>query len=147
MKDQVFKWIEHLFVTILIGVFVWQMFLTLKKNESDFFNFSHFVSDNFGKDFVSQYGSRYGELRTLFQGPTRIGYIGEEGESFSKGVTNYFLTQYYLTPNLVLKDKMADTILYNLYSTVHLDYASNFYLHNGWHLVKDFNNGLILLAK
>lgn len=139
---------DKLLLFAIIGVIIHQLYLTFKTHEVSFESPVEYVKQNFGNDFISQYGKRFTEIKKMFPAPARITYIGETNESMSIGWTNYFLTQYYLAPHLILKANTAcDTVLYNLYSSKQINPTTNYHLNNGWHLVKDFNNGLIVLAK
>lgn len=163
------KWL----VLPLLFIMAWQQSITFSIHEKEFLNPIKFIKENYGNDYISQYGNRYEEIKKIFTKPTRMTYIGEANEDYNTGVMHYYLTQYYLTPHNILskedyntdithyyrtqnsltsgniqkKDIIRDTILYNLYLSIHINPESNFYLKNGWHLVKDFNNGLIVLAK
>ncbi len=100
-----------------------------------------------GTDFITTYGTRYTQINQFLTTPTRIGYYGEPGESFGMWANNYVLSQYFMAPH-VLEDKKAnDTILYNLYGSQNPALISSQFLQQGWHILKDFNNGLILLSK
>ena len=145
---QLLNIISKLLLLALLCIIVWQQYVTFKKYESNFENPIQFIKQNYGNDYISQYANRYVEIKKMFASPVRLSYIGEENEDFATGATQYFLTQYFLAPNLVLKKNLIqDTILFNLYNSKKIDLASNYYINNGWHIVKDFNNGLIILAK
>jgi hypothetical protein len=137
--------------TMLLGllcILLLQLYFMFVKYQKQFENPVAYINQNYGKDYITQYGKRYIELTKMFDHPVAMSYIGETNESFSALYFNYVLTQYYLSPNLVFKSgNTRDTVLYNLYTTIHIDNSRNYHLNNGWHVVKDFNNGLILLAK
>lgn len=147
-------------VVILLFIMVWQQWTTFLNHEKEFLNPKSFINENYGKDFITQYGNRYEEIKKTFTKPVHLTYIGEANEDFATAVMHYVLTQYYLAPNLILRDDylaanliiprnkiVCDTILYNLYSSIHINPETNFHLNNGWHVLKDFNNGLIILVK
>ncbi len=139
---------DKILLLILVGIIVAQLFKTFETHKSSFENPSLYFEQHYGNDFVTQYGHRFTEVKKMFHDVTILTYVSEANEDFSSKWTNYFLTQYHLAPNLVeSKGDPHDTILYNLYSTRQIDPATNVYLNSGWHVVKDFNNGLILLAK
>lgn len=125
----------------------WQVFLNYK---AMFFSPVNYVKTTYNFDYITQYGNRYNEAKQLFSVPIRASYIGEspeENNGLSGMVMHYYLTQYNLAPSVILNEgDVQDTIIYNLYNSIHLDTA-NFYLKNGWHVVRDFNNGLVVLAK
>ena len=132
----------------VLFLMVLQQGITFFKYENKFLHPIRFIKENYGKDYITQYGKRYEELKEILIKPVHLTYIGEPNEEFNTGVMHYYLTQYFLTPNIILKDDVArDTILYNLYSSIHINSETNFYLNNGWHIIRDFNNGLIVLAK
>ena len=136
------------FCIVLLCIMAWQQWITFSNHEKEFLKPIHFIKENYGNDFITQYGNRYEDVKKIFTKPVHLTYIGEANEDYNTGVMHYYLTQYYLAPNIILKDTTPrDTILYNLYSSIHINQETNFYLKNGWHLVKDFNNGLIVLAK
>ena len=127
---------------------VWQQWSTLLSRQHQFFHPIQFTKQVYGNDYYSQYGNRFTEIKKFFPNPTRLNYIGEANEEYGYNEGYFALTQYYWVPNLLYRNcKTCDTILYNLYKTIHIDPATNFHLNNGWHVVKDFNNGLIILAK
>ena len=136
-----------LFLALLL-VLAWQQWVTFQEHEENFEHPLTFFSEHHSKDLITNYEYRYSELKSFFTKPIHISYIGETNESFATGAFNYVMSQYYLSPNILYKSEpVGDTILYNLYDSKQLTTASNYYLNNGWHIVKDFNNGLILLSK
>ena len=148
LKSQIINILNSILLGGLLCVFIWQLYITFIKYEKKFENPIKITKQDYGNDFISQYGNRYEEIKKILNKPVRITYIGEQNENKSTFYLNYILTQYYLSPNIILKNNaVRDTIIYNLYNSKKIDPATNFHLHNGWHLVKDFNNGLILLAK
>lgn len=148
LKAQIISILNTILLVGLGCVFSWQMFVTFVRYEAKFESPVQVTKQDYGKDFITQYGNRFEEIKKMFTKPVRMTYVGEPNEDFSFGCTHYFLTQYYLSPNLILRNNaIRDTIIYNLYSSQKIDPATNFHLNNGWHIVKDFNNGLIVLAK
>lgn len=144
MLKNIKKW----FCVPVLFLMVLQQGITFFQYEDKFIHPIRFIKENYGKDYITQYGKRYEELKKIFIKPVHLTYIGEPNEEFNTGVMHYYLTQYFLTPNIILKDDVArDTILYNLYSSIHLNSETNFYLNNGWQIIRDFNNGLIVLTK
>lgn len=138
------KW---LFVPLLC-IMAWQQWSTFLRYQEKFLNPIHFIKENYGNDNITQYGKRFVEVKKMFSTPTRLNYVSEANESYGFSEGGFALAQYYLAPNLLFRNNTAyDTILYNLYNTIHIDPTTNFHLNNGWHVVKDFNNGLIILAK
>ena len=132
----------------LLFIIAGQMYITFLKYEEKFENPIKFINQNYGNDYITQYGNRFEEIKKMFPTPTHLTYIGGANESSGIATFNYVLTQYFLSPNLVFKDNnIGDTLIYNLSISNHIDPATNFLLNNGWHVVKDFNNGLIILAK
>lgn len=132
----------------LLSILVGQLFITFIKHEEKFENPIQFINQNYGNDYISLYENRFEDIKTMFPKPTHLTYVGETNESFEIGTFHYVLTQYFLSPNLIFRDNsIGDTIIYNLYSSKQINPVTNFHLNNGWHVVKDFNNGLIILAK
>lgn len=145
---QIFNIINIILVFTLLCIFVGQLYITFLKHEEKFESPVKYVTQNYGNDYISLYGNRFDEIKKMFPKPTHLTYIGEPDESFAIGTFNFVLTQYFLSPNLIFKnDVSGDTVIYNLYFSKQINPATNFHLNNGWHLVKDFNNGLIVLAK
>jgi hypothetical protein len=99
------------------------------------------------QDFITKYGERFSEIKSFFSHPARIGYCSEPGQDKPSYYLHYTLTQYYLAPNIIDTRTDLDTILYNLYESGQLDESTNFHLKNGWHILKKFNNGFIILTK
>lgn len=146
--QEIFTILKKWLVVPLLFIMGWQQWTTFLNHEKKFLDPIHFIKENYGNDFITQYGNRFEEIKTTFPKPVHLTYIGEANEDFNTGVMHYYLTQYYLTPNILIKNNLdRDTILYNLYSSIHFNPETNFHLNNGWHIVKDFNNGLIILAK
>lgn len=140
--------LDKILLLVLLGVIVIQLYKTFQNHTSRFENPSLYFEQHYGNDFVTQYGHRFTELKTMFSDVTILTYVTEPNEDFASKWTNYFQTQYHLAPHLVEREgEPHDTILYNLYISKQIDPATNVHLNSGWHIVKDFNNGLILLAK
>ncbi|MGB3946833.1 MAG: hypothetical protein WBM13_02505 [Bacteroidia bacterium] len=147
-KKEILQITDTILLLGLVAIIVFQLYTTFESKQSIIENPKVYVENNYKKDFISTYGERFTEIKKVFEKPTKMGYISEENEDQSIFWTNYFLTQYYLAPHLIVKNnKTCDTILYNIYSTKQINPATNFHLNNGWHIVNDFNNGLIVLAK
>ncbi len=148
IKAQHITIFNSVLLLILLCVFIWQLYTTYIKYEEKFGSPVRITKQDYGNDYITLYGNRFEEIKKIFSHPAHLSYVGEANEDFAAGALNYVLTQYYLAPNLILKDKVVrDTIIYNLYNSLKIDPASNYYLNNGWHIVKDFNNGLIVLSK
>lgn len=140
----VIKW----FCLPVLSIIAWQQGVTFLNHEKKFLDPVGFVKDNYGKDFITQYGTKFEEIKKMFPKPTHVTYFGEANEEYNTGAMHYYLSQYYLTPNVLFIDSVGrDTIVYNLYSSLHVNPETNFYLKNGWHIEKNFNNGLIVLVK
>lgn len=120
------------------------------------------------KDDITAYGSRFEEVKQFFKKPITLSYVGEPVvPNNGTREMHYALTQYYMAPHVllrnetardrvlynngasppVLSERVCDTVLYNLYTTGHIDPVSNYHINHGWHIVKDFNNGIIVLAR
>lgn len=137
---------NNILLLALICIIVYQGYIVFLKYEEKFLHPIEFVSQNYGNDYITQYGNRFKEVEKMFPKPVHLCYVGESNSDFGLGI--YAVTQYYLSPNILIKNNInCDTILYNLYSSIRINPNTNFYLQNGWHIVKDFNNGLIILAK
>ncbi len=146
--QEIFKTAKKWLCLPLLFIMAWQQWTTFQKYQEKFLHPIQFTKQNYGIDAVTLYGKRFVEIKKLFTNPTRMNYVGEANEEFAFFEGNFALTQYYLAPNLILRnDVVCDTVLYNLYNSIHIDPATNIHLNNGWHIIKDFNNGLIVLAK
>lgn len=142
------KYIRNVALLIVIGAMIWQQWKTFKKYEEGFMNPVKYTEKYFGKDYITGYGKRYDEIKKMFPSTGHICYLGEAGDDFPTWSANYSLTQYNLGPSVFMKNKMdCDTILYNLHWSIGINPKTNYHLNNGWHIVKDFNNGLVILAK
>lgn len=147
-KKLILQTIDTVLLLGVVAIIVFQLYTTFESKQSIIENPKTYIEANYKKDFISSYGERFTEIKNAFEKPIKMGYVGEENEDQTIFWTNYFLTQYYLAPHLIVKNnKTCDTILYNIYSTKQINPTTNFHLNNGWHIVKDFNNGLIVLAK
>ncbi len=148
MKQRLLFYTDKILLFALIVLMGAQLYTTFSNHEEKFENPVQFVKKNYQQDYITQYASRFEEIRKELPTSTTLSYVGEANESFSMHYFNYVMTQYHLSPNVIFKNNVnSDTIIYNLYTTKHIDATTNFHLNNGWHVVKDFNNGLILLAK
>ena len=146
--SQIFRVARKGLCILLLCIMSWQQWKTFSGYQERFLNPVQFAKQYYGSDAISQNKNRYLEVKKLFTKPTRLNYVSEANESYGIFEGYFAISQYYLAPNLILRNNVVcDTILYNLYSTIHIDPATNVHLQNGWHVVKDFNNGLIVIAK
>ncbi len=146
--SQILNYTKKGLCIFILCIMAWQQWLTFLKHEKKFLNPLQFVNEIYGRDYVSQNEKRFEEIKKMFPIPAHLCYLGEPNEDFALWSANYSISQYYLSPNILIKDNIScDTILYNLYTSIHINPQTNFHLKNGWHVVKDFNNGLIVLAK
>jgi hypothetical protein len=126
---------------------VWQLWSILLKWDFAFSDPGSYSKQNKGNDYVTKYGERFKEVKSFFSKPSRVGYCSELNQDKPTFYMHYTLTQYYLAPNIITTNINEDTILYNLYETFQLNESTNFHLNNGWRVIKNFNNGFIILAK
>ncbi len=154
-----------LLLLIIIGK---QQLFTFTESQDKFSNLIHYTEQVYGKDDITAYGSRFEDVKQLFKTPITLSYVGEPVvPNNGTREMHYALTQYYMAPNVLLRnetardrvvfnngaspptlsEKVCDTVLYNLYTTGHLDPANNYHVNNGWHIIRDFNNGITVLAK
>ena len=167
-RPQLISITKQLFCVILLCIMARQQWTTFSKHKKKFLNPKQFIREAHKNDGITQYGKRFEEIKKVFTKPTRITYIGEDFVSNNAFREYYFaLTQYYLAPNLlfrtnIMHDKLGedfglgdfipspivyDTVLFNLYTSMHINPATNYFINNGWHVLKDYNNGLVLLVK
>ncbi len=127
----------------------WQQWKTFQKYKEGFHNPVAYTKKYYEKDYMTTVlATRYEGLRKMFPHTSHICYIGEPGDDFPTWSANYSFTQYLASPSVFIKDKIdCDTIVYNLHWSIHINTKNNYHLNNGWHIVKDFNNGLIVLAR
>lgn len=145
-NNQIITIINNTLLFAILCIIIFQGYITFLKNEDKFEDPIEFVKQNYGNDYITQYGNRFEDVTKMFPKPIHLCYVGESNSDFALGI--YALTQYYLSPNILIKNNInCDTILYNLYSSIHIDPNTNYHLQNGWHIIKDFKNGLIILAK
>lgn len=148
LKTTILNSINKILLIGLLFIIVGQLYITFVKYEDKFESPLKVIKESYGNDYITQYGKRYEEIKKMIPKLTQLSYFGEANEDFSSGFFHYVLTQYYLAPNLIFKNNSAhDTVIYNLYNSKQINPAGNYHLGNGWHIVKDFNNGLIILAK
>ena len=147
-KNQIKNIINSLLILVFLCIVIWQGYIMLLKYETQFLNPKDYINKNYGYDYISKYGERFNEINKMFPKPTRLSYVGETVSGPHIWLASYLIAQYHFAPNLLLKEcNNCDTILYNLITTLHINQEDNFHLKNGWHMVIDFDNGLILLAK
>jgi len=84
---------------------------------------------------------RFAELRRALPGRGVVGYVGEAAES---GVADYYLAQYALAPLVVERSQDHPLVIGNFPAS---QPASPPATVKGLVLVKDFGNGVLLLAK
>ncbi len=141
------KWL----ILPLLCIVGWQQWTTFSKYETKFSDPVNFIKTAYGTDYITQYSNRYNEVKKIFSSPVNATYIGESPEEkdyLSGAVMHYYLTQYNLAPSIIFNDEEPqDTIVCNLYNSIHINQQADYYLNNGYHVVKDFNNGLIVIAK
>lgn len=162
------KYVKKGFCVTLIFIMAWQQWSTFSKQQEKFLDPIEFTKKYYKNDDISQYGNRFQEIKKIFLKPTRITYVGESYVPYN-GLREYHfaLSQYHLAPNLLFRTDIMhdivgennglgefipspvvyDTVLFNLYSSGHIDPASNYFINNGWHVLKDYDNGLVLLVK
>ena len=165
---QIVSFTKKTLCIILLCIIGWQQWSIFSRHEEKFSNPIAFVKQHHGNDGITEYGKRFDEIKKMFPKPTRITYVSE-GWVSNTGFREYYfaLTQYFLAPNLLFRTDIMhdinaepsglgeyipspivyDTVLFNLYSTMHIDPATNYFINNGWHVLKDYNNGLVLLVK
>lgn len=140
------KWL----ILPVLGLMLWQQKTTFKVYEMAFSDPVNYIKNTFGTDMISQYSNRYTDIRKTLSTPFHASYIGEtkaEEDNENPLIMHYYITQYNVAPVVLTNSgTIKDTILYNLYSSGRID-PNNYYLKNGWHIVNDYGNGVILLAK
>lgn len=145
---QIFKHLRKWLCITLVLLIGWQQWVTFSLYQERLLHPIQFLKQNYGNDYISQYGKRFEEVNKYFTKPTLMQYFGETNEDQSAGIFHYYLTQYFLPPNVILNHNIdCDTIIYNLYNSKKFNTTTNSHIKNGWRLVKDFNNGIIILAK
>lgn len=148
LKAQFYIILNKILLLVLLFIIIGQLFITFSKYEEKFIKPIAFTEQNYGNDFITQYGKRYNEVKKMFTKSSVLSYVGEENENFAGGFFHYVLTQYNLAPSLIFKENtIHDTIIYNLYNSRQINSSTNYHLKNGWQVLKDFNNGIIILAK
>jgi hypothetical protein len=128
---------------IFVGLQQWS---TFEKYSLQFEAPLSYSEQTLGKDFITIYGQRFTEVKQFLNKANKIGYYSENNQNMPTYYLHYVLSQYYLTPTLLGKNENKDTILYNLYDSYRID-PENYHLKNGWQVIKDFNNGFILISR
>ena len=139
--------INFLLLIALIAVFVTQQYITFLKYEDKFVSPVAYTKQTFKTDFISQYENRTVGVSQFLTTQSHLGYCSEPNQDMPNYYLHYVLSQYYLTPHLISKSTNSDTILYNLPNSQQLNSSTNVHLNSGWHIIKNFNNGYILIAK
>jgi hypothetical protein len=129
---------------VFVGLQQWN---TFEKYSTQFGTPVDYTNQTFGQDFITNYGNRFTELKEYLKGTQGIGYCSENNQNIPTYYLHYVLSQYYLTPTILSKNPDSDTLLYNLYESYKLNPSENYHLKNGWRIIKDFNNGFILISK
>lgn len=163
-----YKTLKQGLCLLLLCVMVWQQWTTFTGYQDKFFSPIKYIRETYGNDDISQYSARLEDVKKMFPGQTCLTYVSESiVPNAGTREMHFAISQYNLAPNLLFRNSLSsdsllynsgaspvtfssvicDTIIYNLYSSVQLDANNNYYLNNGWHVVKDLNNGLIVLAK
>jgi hypothetical protein len=147
--SQLLKYTRIVFCVLLLCIMGYQQWATFSRHKDKFLSPIEYTKKNYLADGITQDAKRYVELRKMFTKPTRLNYVGETDEwDHAIGEGYFAFTQYNISPNLILRDDVpCDTVLYNLYRSMHINTETNIYIKKGWHVVKDFNNGLVILAK
>lgn len=160
--------VRKLAFIILLIILGWQQWRVFKNYEEPFLNPVAFVKKNYANDDISQYINRVQEAKKMFPGQGSLTYASEQHVP-NAGTRDYHyaLTQYYLAPRVFFRNNLmpetllydygsapitpssvvCDTVLYNLYMTLNPNPETDYYLKNGWHLIHNFNNGIVILAK
>lgn len=166
--NKLIKDITKVLCVLVLLVMAWQQWSTFGEYKDKFAHPQDFVASVEGKDDISQYGLRVEELKKMFPGKSVLSYVGEKMvPNNGTRELHFALTQYYMAPTVLLRNIQAkdstvynngaspipfspiecDTVIYNLYSSQKVDASTNYHLMNGFHVVKDFNNGYSVLAK
>ncbi|MFY9308872.1 MAG: hypothetical protein WAQ28_07465 [Bacteroidia bacterium] len=174
---QLLKDLRALACLLLLMIIGWQQWTTYtgdpgqsdsKGYHSQFLNPIQYTEQVYKKDDITAYAGRFEEVKQIFKTPTTLSYVGEAVvPNNGTREMHYALTQYYMAPHVLLRNETArdrvvfnngaspptlsnrvcDTVLYNLYTSRHIDPSSNYHLNNGWKVIKDFDNGIIVLAR
>lgn len=129
---------------VFVGLQQWN---TFEKYSTQFEAPFAYTSKTLNQDFITNYGNRFAEVKEYLKGSAQIGYSSENNQNMPTYYLHYVLSQYYLTPTLLSKNQNSDTILYNLYESYKINPMENYHLKNGWRVIKDFNNGFILISR
>lgn len=162
------KTISTLCLIVVLLAMGYQQWTTFKVYQDKFLDPIGFTKSVYGNDDVTGYENRLTEVKKALSNPTILNYVGEAVvPNNGTREMHYALTQYYLAPNLLIRNTTAqdrtefnngaspvshsnivcDSILYNVYSSGNIDMANNYHIKNGWHVAKNFDNGYILLSR
>lgn len=164
----IFKRIQLFLILPLLGIIGWQQWLVFSKFQDSFLNFEGYLHKVQPIDDIAGYKTKLAEVRKMFSGRSKLTYASETiHPNEATREMHFALTQYELAPNLLFRNALTpdnlessigaapptytstvyDTVIYNLYCSFMLNPQNNYYLNNGYHVVKDFGNGIIILAK
>ena len=98
---------------------------------------------NAGRDLVSNFEDKMVALKQSLPPRGTIGYFTDSEPDFINW-EEYWLTQYALSPLIVVKNIDNECIVGILHSS---EIARNSYGNSGLSLIKDFGNGIVLLRR
>jgi len=96
-----------------------------------------------GRDEISLYEKRFEGLKKILPKHGVVGYIAEEGAEAVRANTEYFLTQYALSPIIVVNTQERRLVVGNFSPAVS---GSKVATDRNLTLLKDFGNGVMLLS-
>ena len=146
-KKSYLTMLRYAVLTIFICGLAYQVYLNLKEQLPNITHPQTSYFDPIGNDFISNYNKKFEAMRPYLRPNSVMGYFSEPGESYVYWGMHICLTEYNIAPAAIIDKKDCDTILYNLYNTQHITTATDRHLQRGWKVLKDFNNGLILLIR
>ncbi len=96
-----------------------------------------------GKDEITLYERRFEGLKKILPEHGVVGYLTEEGAEEVRANTEYFFTQYALSPVIVVKTQEPRLVVGNFSRAVS---GSKVATDRNLTLLKDFGNGVMLLS-
>lgn len=123
------------------------IFLALLSNLRLFIQSINFIPKPLGRDEITLYEKRFEELKKILPSHGVVGYISNkqaEDIRFDAGAAEYYLTQYALTPLVVVYSLNYPLVVGNFHQSV-ID--PQIYASRNLVLLKDFGNGVMLLRR
>lgn len=166
--SKIYSNIKKLAYITLLLIIGWQQWITFSAHKDKFLNPIEYVKEKYGNDEITGYEKRVEGLKQILPKQGRFTYASEQHiPNAGTRDFHFALTQYYLAPRVFFRNNLVpetisydygsapivtsqivcDTVLYNLFMSINPNPETDYYLKNGWHEIRNFNNGIVILAK